>query len=461
MRNIYRYLLVCIFAVSTFAEPSPFSEPQKNTFVDEDGSVFADEDFQNREDSSSENNKMMFLDSVQKHFWNPKRKPQDNTVNIIHRDGDTHKIRTRYAMTTTIVFDNDKIAQVIFGDPQGFELKELGKDKWDLSNIITIRPKMIGIDTNLTVIGESGTIYTFYIFSTHFTNRRDPAFTVFVSKDRSISKIAMTNLEEDEHNKKAKNKNKNIYKRIEYEALEEDDGEFISIGDRVNKIQIEKAKIKRGYVQVPKATRSWKTLWLLKEESPMSVRMMPIDIFNDNDYTYFKFDREDAMSKFPVLFKVVDGYDNPVNVKIVGNYIIAEDLSEKWTLKMGDEYICIRKVDKPLIVKEKFPDEDVRTIPKQHNEEEKQKILQLQKQQLQKNAKKQKQEQQKAKQQKKSAESQDSSSQIQNNKAKGTNAGANEAEINEQIYNNSKRLRELELLKKAKEREEKQQRAKQ
>ena len=193
----------------------------------------------------------------------------------------------------------------------------------------------------------------------------------------------------------------------------------------------------------------------------MSVRMMPIDIFNDNDYTYFKFDREDAMSKFPVLFKVVDGYDNPVNVKIVGNYIIAEDLSEKWTLKMGDEYICIRKVDKPLIVKEKFPDEDVRTIPKQHSEEEKQKILQLQKQQLQKNAKKQKQEQQKAKQQKKSAESKDSSSQIPNNKAKGTNAGANEAEINEQIYNNSKRLRELELLKKAKEREEKQQRAKQ
>lgn len=62
---------------------------------------------------------------------------------------------------------------------------------------------MIGIDTNLTVIGESGTIYTFYIFSTHFTNRRDPAFTVFVSKDRSISKIAMTNLEEDEHNKKS------------------------------------------------------------------------------------------------------------------------------------------------------------------------------------------------------------------------------------------------------------------
>ncbi|MCI7484351.1 MAG: TrbG/VirB9 family P-type conjugative transfer protein [Helicobacter sp.] len=335
--------IICLLLAGTFA----FAEP--NPFVDEDNSVFSDSDFEVEQVANNEHNsKMMFLDSVQKHFWNPKRKPQDNTLNILHRDGDTHKIRTRYAMVTTIIFDDDKIAKVIFGDPNGFELTELGKDKWDLSNIITIKPKMIGIDTNLTIIGESGTIYTFYVFSTHFTNRRDPAFSVFVSKDRSIGKIAMTNLEDE--SKKAK---KDTYKKIEYDAIEEDDGEFISIGDRVNKLHIEKSKISRGYIQSPKTTRSWKQLWLKKNVSPQATRMMAIDIFNDNDYTYFKFDREDALSKFPVIFKVIDGYDNPVNIKIVGNYIIAEDLSDRWTLKMGEEWVCVDKTQKPFIIKQK------------------------------------------------------------------------------------------------------------
>ena len=158
---------------------------------------------------------------------------------------------------------------------------------------------------------------------------------------------------ENETNKKNKKSKFENYKSIEYDAIEEDDGEFITIGDNINKIHIDKSKIKRGYIQAPKTTRSWKTLWLKKLESPDSVKIQAIDIFNDKDYTYFKFDREDAMSKFPVVFKVVDGYDNPVNVKIVGNYIIAEDLSEKWTLKMGDEYVCVRMLQKPQVVREK------------------------------------------------------------------------------------------------------------
>ena len=366
MKKLCIATIFAFFCTALYATETPFDEKDSNQisqpFVDEDGSVFADEDFNAGEAKKNQHNdKMMYLDSVQKHFWNPKRKPQDNTFNIIHRDGDTHKIRTRYAMTTTIVFDNDKIAQVIFGDPQGFELKELGKDKWDLSNILTIRPKMIGIDTNLTVIGESGTIYTFYIFSTHFTNRRDPAFTVFVSKERSISKIAMTNLEEDRPKSRSGGQ-KNIYQRIEYDAIEEDNGEYITIGDRVNKIHIEKNKIKQGYFQAPKSTRDWKTLWLKKEHNPIALRMMAIDIFNDNEYTYFKFDREDALSKFPALFKVVDGYDNPVNIKIVGNYIIAEDLSNQWTLKMGDEWVCVRRSEKPIFIQEKGQNLDVETI---------------------------------------------------------------------------------------------------
>lgn len=369
--KIKLYIAFVLFICCGFLyAQSPFADnTSKKAFQDEDGSVFSDEDFEEGDMANNEHtNKMMFLDSVQKHFWNPKRKLQDNNLNILHKDGDTHMIRTRYAMVTTIIFDNDPIAKVIFGDPNGFELTELGAVKWDLRNIITIKPKLIGIDTNLTIIGESGTIYTFYIFSTHFTNRRDPAFSVFVSKDRKIGKITMSDMEEGKH-KKDKKRNDDNYKRIEHEAIEEDDGEFITIGDNVNKIHIEKSKIKRGYAQSPKSTRTWKSLWLSKEQSAESVKIQAIDIFNDNEYTYFKFDREDAMSKFPVVFKVVDGYDNPVNVKIVGNYLVAEDLSEKWTLKMGEEYVCVRMLQKPTIIRENNIENTESKTPSTNNTE--------------------------------------------------------------------------------------------
>lgn len=366
-------------------EPTIESQPtlEQQAFEDEDGSVFSDSDFgEEIQGTNDHTNKMVFLDAVQKHFWNPNRKLQDNNINILHRDGDTHKIRTRYAMITTFIFDNDRIAEIILGDPNGFEARQIPNPKWNLSNILTIKPKLIGIDTNLLVIGESGTIYTFYLFSTHFTNRRDPAFSVFVSKDRRIGKIAMENLEDVSKSnaefKRAKNAKKHKdtspyitqntndmpdTRKIPSAVIEEDDGEFLTIGDKVNKLHIDKSKIQRGYVQKPKSTRSWKRFFIAKP-SRASIAMQAMDIFNDKDYTYFKFDQTDSNSKFPVVFKVVDGYDNPVNTKIVGNYIIAEDLSEKWTLKMGDEWVCIERLDKSLIVYEsQKPD----TKPNQNN----------------------------------------------------------------------------------------------
>ncbi|CRF43827.1 hypothetical protein [Helicobacter ailurogastricus] len=48
--------------------------------------------------------------------------------------------------------------------------------------------------------------------------------------------------------------------------------------------------------------------------------------------------------KFPVAYKVVDGYDNPINTRIVGDYLIAEDIAAKWTLREGKIHACVRKV---------------------------------------------------------------------------------------------------------------------
>lgn len=343
---------------------------EEQAFTDEDGSVFSDSDFGDEAKNAPKNehtDKMIFLDAVQKHFWNPNRKLKDNTLNILHRDGETHKIRTRFAMVTTIVLDNDTIADVIVGDPNGFEVKELSKtnNRWNLNNVVTIKPKLIGIDSNLIIIGESGTIYTFYLFSTHFTNRRDPAFMVFVSKNRNVGRIPIKEHKSGLYARGNVGANENNgyisggwnedgdERKIPFATIEQDDGEFITIGDKVNTLYIDKTKIKRGYAQKPRSVRSWRSLWLNPQQTEASIAMMAVDIFNDNDYTYFKFDRENAHSKFPVIFKVVDGYDNPVNTRVVGNYIIAEDVNEKWTLKIGDEYVCVQRIQRPLVIKEK------------------------------------------------------------------------------------------------------------
>lgn len=325
-----KLLILCLaFSLAFSAEPNPFADGGDSGGSDD--SIFDD-----TETTTKATNKMMFLDAVQKKFWSPSRKPSDNTLNIKFVAGETHKIRTRANMTTTIILDGDKIASVIIGDSVGFEMKELGTSKYDLSNILTIKPKLIGIDTNLTIIGESGNIYSFYVFSTDHKNRRNPAFLVFVSEIRKIDKIKVENLEE-----KAKKEQEKAFKKLigndstnPNDSIEEETDKEIIIGDKINKITIKKDEIKRVYMQFPK------TKWGV--ESKASVKLKAKDIFHDKKWTYFKFDRELATSKFPAIFRVIDGYDNPMNSRVVGNYLIVETIADKWTMRIGDEWVCVR-----------------------------------------------------------------------------------------------------------------------
>ncbi|PAF53023.1 hypothetical protein BKH42_08185 [Helicobacter sp. 13S00482-2] len=392
--------------------PSPFNNSQspRNSVVsspngssnnsNDDGVSL--EEFE-KEQNAQEAQKMQFLNAIQSSFFFKKRTPQDNNLNIIYKAGNTSKIRLRYAMTTTFIFDNDEIAYVSVGDSSFFEVFAPKKDGYNLSSILIIKPLLIGVDTNLTVIGKSGKIYTFYLFSTHFTNSKNPALSVFISDDRKIGKIdvipdevkkaeKLKKLEElkafneklkqdvypqnktnpvdevvDEvddikknslsipktldpsqdnqsTNANLKNKIPDNFKSIDYTSKEIDDGKFIRIGDESNHLFIEKSKIRKHYYQAPRKKRMWWSLWLYKKTYKQANDLKAIDIFDDGTYTYFKYDRAKAISKFPYPYKVLDGYDNPINSRVVGNYIIAEDVGKKWTLRAGNEYVCVQKI---------------------------------------------------------------------------------------------------------------------
>ncbi|WQT08728.1 TrbG/VirB9 family P-type conjugative transfer protein [Helicobacter pylori] len=395
--------------------------------------VSNDETKESDENSDSTLKPMTNFNAIQNNFFAKNRSIKDNAHFIHYTIGDTFNIRLRYAMTTTFIFD-EPIAQVVLGDDIGFSTKMLGEDKEHLiSNILLIKPLQIGVDSNLTIIGKSGKVYSFYVFSTTYTSSKNPALMVYVSskeyfkhftsskketnkeiktthsapnKDIKVShtpkKIAKKSPSIKEQNIKSKNPtttktaiantplslnrfkspsyppsnalansrkasenfkvignstktfkehrhSQDEMKYVDYSAKIKDDGKFIRIGDNVNHIYINKKKMEYGYVIIDKKKRKWYCLWMCKKVVKSKYKDdLPTQIFNDEQFTYFKFNRSNARSKFPVVYKVVDGYDNPVNSRVVGDYLIAEDVSNQWNLKLGKAYLCIEKIAKKV-----------------------------------------------------------------------------------------------------------------
>lgn len=287
------------------------------------------------------NHPMQDLNAIQGSFFDKNRSKMSNTLNIDYFQGQTYKIRLRYAMATLLFFSKP-ISDFVLGDKVGFDAKILESN----DRILLIKPLQIGVDSNISVIDNEGKIFSFYVFSTTFTSSKHPNLQVFIEDKNYYSNAFMKpqNKENALENalENAPTNNKPL-KEGKEEAKEKEE-ETITIGDNTNAMKIVKKDIQKGYRALKSSQRKWYCLGICSKKSKPS--LMPEEIFNDKQFTYFKFDKKLALSKFPVIYKVVDGYDNPVNTRIVGDYIIAEDVSAKWTLRLGKDYLCIRFIKK-------------------------------------------------------------------------------------------------------------------
>ncbi|WQW09438.1 TrbG/VirB9 family P-type conjugative transfer protein [Helicobacter pylori] len=286
------------------------------------------------------NHPMQDLNAIQGSFFDKNRSKMSNTLNIDYFQGQTYKIRLRYAMATLLFFSKP-ISDFVLGDKVGFDAKILESN----DRILLIKPLQIGVDSNISVIDSEGKIFSFYVFSTTFTSSKHPNLQVFIEDKNYYSNAFLKPQKENKKNKEdtlenAPTNNKPL--KEEKEETKEKEEETITIGDNTNAMKIIKKDIQKGYKALKSSQRKWYCLWACSKKSKLS--LMPEEIFNDKQFTYFKFDKRLALSKFPVIYKVVDGYDNPVNTRIVGDYIIAEDVSAKWTLRLGKDYLCIRFV---------------------------------------------------------------------------------------------------------------------
>ncbi|MFP6088595.1 TrbG/VirB9 family P-type conjugative transfer protein [Helicobacter pylori] len=294
------------------------------------------------------NHPMQDLNAIQGSFFDKNRSKMSNTLNIDYFQGQTYKIRLRYAMATLLFFSKP-ISDFVLGDKVGFDAKILESN----DRILLIKPLQIGVDSNISVIDSEGKIFSFYVFSTTFTSSKHPNLQVFIEDKNYYSNAFLKPQKENKENKEntLKNAPTNNNKPLKEEPLKEEkeetkekEEETITIGDNTNAMKIVKKDIQKGYRALKSSQRKWYCLGICSKKSKLS--LMPKEIFNDKQFTYFKFDKKLALSKFPVIYKVVDGYDNPVNTRIVGDYIIAEDVSAKWTLRLGKDYLCIRFVKK-------------------------------------------------------------------------------------------------------------------
>ncbi|QTP02801.1 TrbG/VirB9 family P-type conjugative transfer protein [Helicobacter pylori] len=287
------------------------------------------------------NHPMQDLNAIQGSFFDKNRSKMSNTLNIDYFQGQTYKIRLRYAMATLLFFSKP-ISDFVLGDKVGFDAKILESN----DRILLIKPLQIGVDSNISVIDSEGKIFSFYVFSTTFTSSKHPNLQVFI-EDKNYYTNAFIKPQKENKENMAENAPKDAQKnnkplKEEKEETKTPEEEVITIGDNTNAMKIVKKDIQKGYKALKSSQRKWYCLWACSKKSKLS--LMPEEIFNDKQFTYFKFDKRLALSKFPVIYKVVDGYDNPVNTRIVGDYIIAEDVSAKWTLRLGKDYLCIRFV---------------------------------------------------------------------------------------------------------------------
>lgn len=241
------------------------------------------------------------LRAVQQKFLRKNYKGTENTKRLNYQAHTTQKITTRFAMATTLIF-KQPIDSYIVGDSTGFQVEELP----NMKNALAIKPLLIGIDTSLTVFTKDKKLHTFFIYSTDYKSIKDPDLVVYINEEEAPQGVI-------------------IYDEKQ-ERLAKD---YLHIKEGISEVWVKKSEIYDEYVQ--KALE--KNEWLMAEE-----------IFNDKQFTYFKYDK-DKLPQIPAVFVVTDEQDSPIESRVIGNYLIIETTAPKFTLRIGESYVCVEKID--------------------------------------------------------------------------------------------------------------------
>ena len=239
---------------------------------------------------------------------NVKRFPYDPDV--------TYKIRLREFMGSTIVLpEGEKIAGYSLFDEHNFTFTPMSDKNPVLVNVFVVYARFHGADTNLIVHGESGNIYSFYLRNDSVDSDFMPSLVTYIEDPATSARIKKKNLI-IEHEKAAAM------------VVESSEKEKKPDTDYLKSIptKIDGSTLNFGY-----------------EFRGGEEKIKPIRVFDDGYFTWFQFGEEnlDKVANLPTIYRVVEGYDTPVNSRISGGSIVAETISDKWTIRSGETHYCI------------------------------------------------------------------------------------------------------------------------
>ncbi len=224
--------------------------------------------------------------------------PHIKTLN--YSPNSIHKYIGFYGQQSSIVFEaGEVISTFSMGVSSGWQLEAKG-------NRLFIKPISDNADTNATIITNKR-VYHFQLYAQEAEGINDPAIAYEVRFRYPSNNITF---------------NKNFV---------EDDGvltERSDIPDISNATNLNFDYLLKGVDHIK-----------------------PIRVFDDGRFTYLEFEKENA--NLPAVFLVgSDGYESLINFRVRGNYMIVERVAAKFTLRYGQDTVCVTNTKIPFYYKQ-------------------------------------------------------------------------------------------------------------
>lgn len=270
-------------------------------------------------------------------------------------------VRTREYMATTVYFPEwERVGDVVIGDQVAFEVQRVRP------NVIALRPTYPGADTNVTALGLSGNLYSFYVRSEGFNSDQISDFAVYVYANQPAG--AKNQLDNRSGKPLSASGSSSVGGAGAGSGAAVVPGGGPSAGSGVGGVAgsseswLDKhglnSEMALGAGIIPPdyireiAFRPENLQFNMKifAPTPEDAEIAPLRVFNDGIWTYFDFGDKADLVRRPVVYRVVDGVDSVVNTRtagVKGNVLIAEAIGD-FTMKNGDRTLCVyRDVPRP------------------------------------------------------------------------------------------------------------------
>jgi len=232
-------------------------------------------------------------------------------------------IRIREFMVTMIVLpDWERVSDVWIGESQYMQAR-LARP-----NVVAFRSGASGIDTNLTVVGETGNIYTFYVRAESYNTKRLTDLNVFVTAPSPAGNSGWFH------------------------------GGFNATAQAM---PVQNNFTMPAPMSAPQAapsapthfgrpdfsTGEWSFVHKMFEVKDGDRQIAPELVYSDQrGWTYFDFRDKASQIDMPIVYRIVDGVETRVNVRSGGDRgeILIAEANGDFVLRNGDKTVCIIRI---------------------------------------------------------------------------------------------------------------------